>query len=64
AYPELNCTGLVSYERLSGDTLVMREEITAGRCRPTGTMVMVLVGSDSLSWDYEEGEVTSTLARI
>ncbi|MEZ5383625.1 MAG: hypothetical protein R2754_17725, partial [Microthrixaceae bacterium] len=23
AYPELNCTGLVSYERLSGDTLVM-----------------------------------------
>jgi hypothetical protein len=52
SYPDLPCLGTLKLIQSAGSTFTVREEITSGRCTPTGTITLTITGS-SLSFRYE-----------
>jgi hypothetical protein len=60
-YPDLRCTGTVTFVREDGAGLHAREKITAGDCTPGGVVTLVPHGT-ALDWTYRPDDDFYTAA--
>jgi hypothetical protein len=68
-YSGIDCSGRWTYQGRAGDEYVFGERIDAGQggeCKGSGTVTLVLVADDRLSYEFQGGGVESqgTLQRV